>query len=100
MPSVKKITRFGTKQVKKTTPRGWKNFENAFLLAVAPGFTTFLMTALPEGNTKTISLAAVVLVGSLIKGIGIFLGTEIQITPDEEEDNGVVTNPDGTIELQ
>jgi hypothetical protein len=67
--------KFGIDQINSPAPKGWRNFERAYMIAFAPGVTAFLSVILTNDRHLSIATASVVFSTAIIKGIGIFMGT-------------------------
>lgn len=65
---------FGANQVNSPAPKGWRQFERAFIIAIAPATSAFLSAILTNQRHLAIAGASIIFATGIIKGVGLFLG--------------------------
>ena len=78
------MTKFGVEQMESPPPLWWRRLERALIIVVAPAFATFFTVIFEDERSEIIALASVTFATAIIKGIGVFLGTDVQY-PQEEQ---------------
>lgn len=76
------MTKFGIDQMESAPPKWWRRLERATMIVVLPAATTFVTSVVGNEETKVLVLSALTFITALIKGTGIFLGTD---TPYPQE---------------
>lgn len=71
------MTKFGIDQTGSPPPLWWRRFERAFIIAVAPAVAGLLISLIEDERTETKAISIVTFVTAIVKGIGMFLGTEV-----------------------
>ena len=66
--------KFGADQVNSPAPKLWRQFERAFIIAIAPATSGFLSAVLTNQRHLAIAGASIIFATGLLKGVGMFLG--------------------------
>lgn len=66
--------KFGVSQLSSPAPKGWRNFERAFIIAFSPALSGFLAVVLTNQRHLAIAGAAIIFVNGVVKAFGMFLG--------------------------
>lgn len=66
--------KFGVSQLSSPAPKGWRNFERAFIIALSPALSGFLAVILTDQRHLAIAGAAIIFANGVVKAFGMFLG--------------------------
>jgi hypothetical protein len=66
--------KFGVKQVSQPAPLGWRRFERAFIIMIAPAIGAFVTGLKLDPHIANLALLTLGFVTSIVKGFGMFLG--------------------------
>ena len=86
-------TTFSISNINENSPVFWKRFESAWLIAIVPGITGFIMSMSIPSDKKELITAGIVFASALVKGIGIFLGVDPIVTSTSTPE---IKKPDDT----
>jgi hypothetical protein len=78
------MTKFGIDQTGSPPPLWWRRFERAFIIALAPAIAALLMSLIEDEGIEVKAISIVTFITSLVKAVGMFLGTEVSY-PDQKE---------------
>lgn len=87
------MTKFGLDQTGSPPPLWWRRLERALIIAVAPAVTSLLMTFIEDENVEVKAIAIVTFVTALVKGVGMFLGTEVSYPEATTEEPSILEEP-------
>ena len=78
------MTKFGLEQMESPPPLWWRRLERALIIVVAPAFSAFFTVIIEDERSEIIALASVTFVTAIIKGVGVFLGTDAPYPTEQE----------------
>ena len=71
------MTKFGVDQLSSPPPLWWRRLERSLIIVVAPALSAFMATAITDPRTEELAMSGIIFGTAIIKGIGMFLGTDI-----------------------
>ena len=71
------MTKFGIDQVENVPPQWWRRLERALIIIVVPAAATFSSTIVEDDKIEVIILSSLTFFTGIVKGIGVFFGTEV-----------------------
>lgn len=83
------MTRFGIDQTGSPPPLWWRRLERALIIAVAPAVAALLMSLIEDEKTEAKAVSIVTFFTAMIKGVGMFLGTDVSYPDEKEQGNEV-----------
>lgn len=69
-------TKIGIDQTGSPAPKWWRRLERAIIIIIAPSVSAFITANITDEKLETRYLQLVLLVVALVKGVGMFLGTD------------------------
>lgn len=80
------MTKFGTDQIDSPPPQWWRRLERALIIVVVPGATTFVTTIVESERMEVLALSSLTFFTAIVKGVGIFLGTDLPYPQEKENE--------------
>lgn len=81
-----KNVKIGKSQIGQPAPLGWRRFERAFIIVLAPASSAFVTGLGLDDETVKIALLTIGFITSIVKGFGMFLGNG-QVYADAPTEN-------------
>lgn len=80
------MTKFGTDQIDCIPPQWWRRLERALFIIVVPSATTFVTSIVESERMEVVALSTLTFLTAIIKGVGVFLGTDLPYPQEKENE--------------